>query len=369
MKVLIVATGVFMKGGIERYTRYQYAALQQILGKDKVYLASLLGKNVEGVFEDEIEVEYIQGGITWKDKIAFIFNCIRLLRNKGTRLLIINHRQLAIIGWLSRFLYNTKYITNVYGLEIWSGMNFIEKFALFNSDGIIGDCNFILQYIQKHFDYPQERMYLLYDAVDTQRFKPQPTNNELMKKYNIPNNKFLIGTIGRLARNKGHEIIIKTLKELPENIIYIIVGGGNYLEALKKISKKETVQHRVIFTGRVPEDELVDFYNLMDVVVLLSTFDKNEGEGLPLGLIEAGACGKPIICGYEDGSQDAISNEYKNGFLINPRSESELKDAILQLLNNKELKASMGTNGRKYVVEYFDFVKFTSKLNEIIKNI
>lgn len=369
MKVLIVATGVFMKGGIERYTRYQYAALQQILGKDKVYLASLLGKNTEGVFEDEIQVEYIQGGISWKDKIAFIVNCIHLVRQKGARLLIINHRQLAIIGWLSKFLYNTKYITNVYGLEIWSGMNFIERFALFNSDGIIGDCNFILQYIQKHFDYPQERMHLLYDAVDTQRFKPQVPNKELIKKYNIPTEKFLIGTIGRLARNKGHEIIIKTLKKLPENIVYIVVGGGSYLETFKNLAKKEAVAHRVIFTGRVPEDELVDFYNLMDVVVLLSTFDKNEGEGLPLGLIEASACAKPIICGNEDGSQDAISNDYKNGFLINPRSESELKEAILQLLNNKELKASMGANGRKYVVEYFDFAKFKSNQNEILKNL
>ncbi|MFN4234167.1 MAG: glycosyltransferase family 4 protein [Bacteroidia bacterium] len=367
MKVLIVATGVFLKGGIERYTRYQYAALQKILGSENVYLVSLLGNNTEGVFEEEIEVAYIQGGLTWKDKLMFIVNCIRLVKNKGIRLLIINHRQLSIIGWLSKFLYNTKYFTNVYGLEIWSGMNVIERFALLRSDALIGDCNFIINYLQKHFDYPKERMFLLYDAVDTQRFKPKEKNKELFNKYNIPSDKFLIGTIGRLARNKGHEIIIHTLKELPDNIFYIIVGGGNQMNYLKDLAKKNNVANRVIFTGRVPEDELVDFYNLMDVVVLLSTFDKNEGEGLPLGLIEASACAKPIICGNEDGSQDAISHEFKNGFLINPRSKSELKDAILKLKNDNKLCSDMGLNGRKYVLENFDFIIFTKSLENIIK--
>lgn len=369
MKILIVATGVFMKGGIERYTRYQYAALQEIVGKDKVFLASLLGKNEETVFEDEIVVTYVQGGITWKDKINFIINCIRLVKNKGTRLLIINHRQLAIIGWLSKFLYNTKYITNVYGLEIWSGMNFIEKFALLRSDALIGDCNFILQYIQKNFMYPKERMYLLYDAVDTNRFKPKEKNSTLYTKYNIPADKFLIGTIGRLVRNKGHEITIQTLKDLPDNVVYVIVGGGKQMDILKSLAQKEGVFHKVIFTGRVPENELVDFYNLLDVVVLLSTFDINEGEGLPLGLIEASACGKPIICGNEDGSQDAISHQFENGFLINPKSSSELKEAILKLMNDKTLSNTMGSNGRKFVLENFDFKKFTSIQNDIIKNI
>lgn len=366
MKVLIVATGVFMKGGIERYTRYQYAALQQTLGKENVFLASLLGKNIETVFEEDIEVAYVQGGLSIKDKIAFIFNCIKLVRCKGTRLLIINHRQLAIIGWISKFLYNTKYITNVYGLEIWSGMNIIERFALFSSDAIIGDCNFILQYIQKHFDYPVERMHLLYDAVDTERFVPKEKNKALLSKYNIPENLFLIGTIGRLVRNKGHELVIKTLKELPLNIGYLIVGGGNQAEYLKQLAEKEGVNNRVFFTGRVPENELVDFYNLTDVVVLLSVFDKNEGEGLPLGLIEASACGKPIICGNEDGSQDAVSSAYPNGFLINPRSSSELKQAILKLMNNEPLRNNMGNNGRKFVLENFDFSIFKEKLSELI---
>ncbi len=369
MKVLIVATGVFMKGGIERYTRYQHAALQKIIGQENVFLASLLSKNNENSFEQDISVNYIQGGLSIKDKILFVLNCIRLIRKNGIRLIIVNHRQLSIIGWLSKFLYNTKYITNVYGLEIWSGMNWIEKFTLLRSDALIGDCNFIINYIHKHFDYPKERMHLLYDAVDTHRFKPKEKNSALYTRYNIPADKFLIGTIGRLVRNKGHEIMIQTLKDLPENIIYVIVGGGKQMEVLKELSQKQGVSQRVIFTGRVPEDELVDFYNLMDVVVLLSTFDKNEGEGLPLGLIEASACGKPIICGNEDGSQDAVNNQYKNGFLINPRSSSELKKAILELMNDETLRNTMGSNGRKYVLENFDFIKFTDTQNKIIKTV
>jgi glycosyltransferase involved in cell wall biosynthesis len=131
---------------------------------------------------------------------------------------------------------------------------------------------------------------LLYDPVDLNKFKPLGKNTQLMNKYNIPNNKFIILTVGRLDRFKGHKLVINALNYLPDDIIYLIVGGGKEEKILKDLVKENKVERRVIFTGRVPESELVDFYNICDVFVLISKFDKNEGEGLPLTPIEAAAC-------------------------------------------------------------------------------
>ena len=148
MKVLLIATDLFFKGGVQRYARYQHKALCQIFGKENVYLTSLCGKRDDVFFEEEIETYYVQGGTSILDKIQFVYKNLQIAKQKKIDLIIINHRQLSIIGYLSKKLYNTKYFTNIYGLEIWSGMSRVETFALLKSDKLIGDCNFIIDYIK-----------------------------------------------------------------------------------------------------------------------------------------------------------------------------------------------------------------------------
>ena len=369
MRILIVATGVFLKGGIERYTRYQYKAIGEIYGNENVYLASLLGDDKKNSFETEIKTEYVQGGIGFMDKLLFLVKCLLLIRKYGIDIVICNHRQLSIIGYLGKMLFGIKFLTNIYGLEIWSGMNKIETMALLKSDRLIGDCNFIIDYLQKNYNYPSSRMDLLYDPVDTNRFKPAVKKDDFYSKFGIPKGKFIVATIGRLERNKGHETIINTLPLIDENIIYLIVGGGSRADSLKEIVASAGLQNRVIFTGRVTEDELVDAYNVADVIVLLSTFGNNEGEGLPLGLIEASACGKPIICGNQDGSQDAVSSEMPNGVLINPTDEAELKLVICQYFEDERTRTQHGANGRKFVIQNFDYEKFKTVQQNIISSL
>lgn len=368
MKVLILATDMFFKGGIQRYSRYQYKALKELYGKENVFVFSLLGER-EGCFEEKLDIEYIQGGISLKDKIQFLYSALKFIGEKRIDLVIINHRQLAIIGFLAKKLFGSSYFTNVYGLEIWSGMKSYEEYALLGSDFLIGDCNFILNYIYRYYKYPRDRLKLLYDPVDTERFIPKRRNSQLLRKYGIPEDKFIVLTIGRLDRNKGHEVVIRALSKLEKDIIYVVVGDGRLRRALESLAIELKVVDRMFFTGRVPESELVDFYNIGDVVVLLSTFGKNEGEGLPLGLIEAAACGKPIIAGNQDGSVDAISEEYPNGFLIDPLNVEELVKYLRLYFRNPELKSFHGKNGRVYVEQNFSYENFKKRFSEIIKGI
>jgi glycosyltransferase involved in cell wall biosynthesis len=180
-----------------------------------------------------------------------------------------------------------------------------------------------------NFNYDVNNLRLLYDPVDLDIFKSKDKNYKLMEKYNIPSDKFIISTVGRLSRNKGHKTIIKTLKKLNKEIIYVIIGDGYMKQELQYLVSSLNLKERVFFTGRIPENELIDFYNIADIVSLLSTFDKYEGEGLPLGLIEASACKKPIIAGNQDGSQEAISDILPNGFAIDPLSSTELKNKVM----------------------------------------
>jgi phosphatidylinositol alpha-1,6-mannosyltransferase len=365
MKIFLIATDVFFKGGIQRYTRYQYKALQELFGEENVYLCSLKNKIDNISFEEDIVVKYVEKKKGFVGKLSFILKVLNDIKKIHPDLIIINHINLSPIGLIVKRLFKTPYFLNVYGLEIWSGINKLKLVSLRQSNKIIGDCNFVLNYIHTNFDIDKGKLKLLYDPVDLNKFKPLGKNTQLMNKYNIPNNKFIILTVGRLDRFKGHKLVINALKYLPDDIIYLIIGGGKEEKILKDLVKENKVEGRVIFTGRVPESELVDFYNICDVFVLISKFDKNEGEGLPLTPIEAAACGKPIIVGNEDGSKEACIDGF-NGFHVPSNDLSSLIDKLLFFYNNKEMALKMGINGRKMVEENFSYDIFKNKLKTII---
>jgi len=365
MKIFLIATDVFFKGGVQRYTRYQYKALQELFGSENVYLYSLKNKIDEVSFEEDIRVNYVEKKTGLIGKLNFTLKVLSDIRRLNPDLIIINHINLSPIGLFTKKFFKIPYFLNVYGLEIWSGLNRLKVASLRNADKIIGDCNFILNYINTNFYIDKGKLYLLYDPVDLNKFEPLDKNIQLMNKYNIPDNKFIILTVGRLDRFKGHKLVINALKYLPNKIIYLIVGGGKEEKDLKDFAKENKVVDRVIFTGRVPESELADFYNVCDVFVLISKFDKNEGEGLPLTPIEAAACGKPIIVGNEDGSKEACIDGF-NGFYVSSNDVNNLVNKILLLYNNHEMLNIMGKNGRKMVEDRLSYVIFKNKIIEII---
>lgn len=368
MRILYLGTDVFAKGGIPRYSMYQIKALRELTGTENVHVFSLAGFNATNAFEERIKTDYVQGGSSFFHKLIFTLKALSFIKKKNIELVIVNHIQLSIIAHYAKKLFGTKYFTNVYGIEVWTNIKQRDITGLKNSDVIIGDCNFVLSYVKKHFGIVDAKLALLHDPVDTNKFKPQEKDFKLFEKYAVPKNKFVVMTVGRLERNKGFELMMKTLKAMPEEIIYVIVGDGSMREFLFNLRKNLGLEQRVFFTLRVPEDELVPLYNLGDVLILISSFGHGEGEGLPLGLIEASACGKPIICGNEDGSVDAV-DEGVNGFIISSDDEEALKDRIRSLYNDEELRKRMGKGGIEKVNRDFKFEHFKSAQQKILEKI
>lgn len=366
MKVLFLGSDVFAKGGIPRYAVYQIKALKEIYGEDNVFVFSLAAYDPGNAFEERMKTDYIQGGISFFDKLSFTLKAFTFIKKNKIELVITDHIQLSIITYFVQKLFSVKYITNVYGIEVWTNLKKRDIIGLKNSDLIIGDCNFVLNYVKNHFGIPEAKLKLLHDPVDTLRFKPAAKDKKLFSKYSIPDNKFIVMTVGRLERNKGFELMIKTIQNLPDEIIYVIVGDGVHRERLLKMVNELSLQRRVFFTFRVPEDDLVPLYNLSDVIILISSFGHGEGEGLPLGLIEASACGKPIIAGNQDGSVDAV-DEGKNGFIISPDDDEALKQRIMSIYSDKNLQKNMGEFGIKKVNHEFEFGNFRATLEKILE--
>lgn len=368
MRILYLATDVFDKGGIQRYARYQFKALKETPSiVEKAFIFSLLGQTKDS-FEEDISLDYIAGGLSLFKKISFALKTIFFARREKINLIICNHVSLTPIARFLKSFFGVPYIVNVYGLEMWSGLNKSGVKGLKEAKAVIGDCRFTLKYINKNFGISEEKLFLLYDCVALEKFHPQIVPREIYDKYGIVQNKKIISVVGRLVYDKGQETMIRFLKYLSDDIILLNVGGGKRLEEWKELARSEGVSNRVVFTGRVPEEDLIPLYNASDLIVFLSQFKPHEGCALPLVLIEAAACEKPIIVSNEDGACEAVKDGF-NGFIVPARDKEIIVNKIKYLFSNPSLLKQMGKNSREYVRENFSYEIFRRNQEAILKKV
>jgi phosphatidylinositol alpha-1,6-mannosyltransferase len=142
----------------------------------------------------------------------------------------------------------------------------------------------------------------------------------------------VILTMGRLAsaeRYKGFDQVIELMRSLLRrfpNLKYLIIGEGDDRSRLEAKAEALGVSANVIFAGHISEAEKVAHYNLADVYVMPST-----GEGFGIVLIEAAACGVPVVGSRVDGSREALLNG-RLGRLVDPGNSHELFEAIKAVL-------------------------------------
>src|SRR5262249_1051198 len=147
---------------------------------------------------------------------------------------------------------------------------------------------------------------ILPNCVDVNRFTPGERDRSLVDRYGLRSSKVML-TVGRIAageRYKGFDEVIDVLPKLRQrfpDLKYLIVGDGSERSRLEAQMRIRGLSDCVIFAGRIPESEKVAHYNLADVFVMPSY-----GEGFGIALIEAAACGIPIVGSSADGSRDAL---------------------------------------------------------------
>jgi phosphatidylinositol alpha-1,6-mannosyltransferase len=374
--MLYLSIGVFDKGGVARYSRYQIRALRELLGTREVTALSVRQPEPGG-FEEPFGVDYYAGGLDWQSRIKFgVVAWQRSRRLKAPRVVWASHLYLGLLGWLIRRSLGsqTKLVVNIYGEEIWSGKVSLNKWVLRHADLVIADCHFSADYVRDHYGIPQERLRVLWDCVDVNRFRPMDVDDGAWRELNIPRdpNAQYVLTLGRLdkrARYKGYDRLIdavKVLRQKMPNVVAVIAGDGNDRARLEARVRDESLSGRVIFTGSVPERLLVPLYNTCHLFVLISDRGPGRGEGLPLVALEAAACGKPVIVGNEDGSQEGV-DEGVTGHIVSPRDPQSIVAAIEDILASPGKAVEMGRAGRRRIERQMSFEAFRASLATFMK--
>jgi len=264
-----------------------------------------------------------------------------------------------------------KLITVYHGLEVTKKMT---KQRLVNltktikkSDLNIAVSKFTKEQLVSISKADEERISVINNGVDLEKFKPLLPNKDLIEKYGLQNKRVVL-TLSRVIERKGHDIVIQALSKVVKkynNVIYLIAGAyhTDFYNKLVDLVNKLNLGQKVIFTGKLSPEEIYEIYNLCEFYIMVSKGNSRNGdsEGFGITYLEANACKKAVIGSKTDGIIDAVEDGV-NGLLVAPNNILETEQAIVQLLENKDLANKLGENGLQRIKMNFTWEKITESI-------
>ncbi len=203
----------------------------------------------------------------------------------------------------------------------------------------------------------------VYNGVDTTVFHPDDeARNLIRERFNLDPQTLLLLSLGRLTHEKGYHLIIEALAILRERLPAIklmLVGEGENLAALQGMARRLMVADRVIFPGPVENRETASYYNAADLFL----FPTLTVEGLPFVLLEAMACGKPVIATDRGGNREAVRNG-QNGILISPGSSQKIAAAIEAITANHKMADRLQQGALATIQSEFGLARMIDRMEE-----
>lgn len=199
-------------------------------------------------------------------------------------------------------------------------------------------------------------------GVDIQQIANVSIDKRIKRKeFNIPEDIFLLFSVGELNKNKNHEIIIRAISKIGNaNIHYAIAGKGSLYNYLVQLASNLNVNEQVHFLGF--RQDIGELYKMADVCCFPSI-----REGLGLAAIEGMAAGLPIIASDNRGTREYVKNAV-NGYLCKYNNCSQFIEAINRLYKNVSIISEMGNMGYKDVMTY-DIKRVDAKMLNIYSNL
>lgn len=343
-------------GGISRFNRDFLGALGSL---SSIHQITVLPRVMSGPIEESMPATIDFDASSAKGKRAFVMRSLAQLgKGRSCDLVVCGHINLLPIAYFLAKRSRARLVLVIHGIDAWQRhKNPLTAHLARKIDGLIAVSNYSAERFLGWSKARPARKYILPNCVNVHRFQPGPKNPDLVKRYGLGNSKVLM-TFGRLAGKERRKGFDRTMEALPEilryhgDVKYLIAGDGDDRPRLEAKAKALGVTQNVIFTGRLSEEEKVDHYNLCDIYVMPSS-----GEGFGIVLIEAAACGVPVIGSNGDGSREALLGG-RLGTLVDPLDREALVRAIVGMLDR------LPPRERNPLVETFGTDRFRARVQE-----
>ena len=196
-------------------------------------------------------------------------------------------------------------------------------------------------------------------GIDPELYRPQPGRKRAVSGP-------VVGYVGRIVPEKGIDTLIQAAARIPTRPTLRIIGGGDYRLPLELLAERLGVRDRVRFQPSVPAEQVPDLLNELDVLVLPSLTQPNWKEQFGRVLIEAMACGVPVI-GSDSGE---IPNVIGDAGLVFPEGDAgALALAIRQVLDDATLASTLGRLGRERVLELYTQTRVAQQTYDLYRRV
>ena len=198
---------------------------------------------------------------------------------------------------------------------------------------------------------PNEKIELIYNAVNTNSQNISHNTDLLRRQYSIPQNSIICIAVGRLVAIKGFDILIQTahlLGQQLENVHFLIVGDGQCKPELLDQVNALGVNKSVTFAGYQDHETVLSFVKSSEIFIMPSRY-----EGTPIALLEAASLGIPVIASNVGGIPELVQDQV-HALLVPPDDPQSLAQAVKRIINDKKLAETLSANAVERIKEKFN---------------
>jgi phosphatidylinositol alpha-1,6-mannosyltransferase len=280
---------------------------------------------------------------------------------------------LALLAPLARSAGARRVVASTHGHEVGWSMLPLARSALRRIGTDTDVVTFVSHYTRDRFASafgPDAALEYLPPGVDVDRFAPdEVAHAQLRARYGLGRRPVVV-CVSRLVPRKGQDMLIRALpavRERIEDAALVIVGGGPYLDSLRKLAARFGVTEHVVFTGGVPAAEL-PMHHAMGDVFAMPCRTRGSGldvEGFGIVFLEASASGVPVVAGRSGGAPETVVNG-ETGVVVDGWDVGAIAAAVADLLADPARAAAMGAAGRQWVVDNWQWRTKAARLAELL---
>ena len=325
---------------------------------------------------DGIKVYYftsLNNRLAWNHRLIFIPSILPRLRREINSFDIVHLHSYYTFLNIATYHYakkhNIPYVLQAHGsvLPIFKKQRLKKFFNLFWGYRILKDASKIIALTKieaeqyKEMGVDEDKIEIVPNGIDLSEYENLPKKGEFRKKYSIRDDEKMILYLGRIHKIKGIDLLVKAFADLInelDGVRLVIVGPDDgFLSTLKRQIRDLKIGDKILFTGPLYEMDKLKAYVDADVYVLPSVY-----EIFGITVLEACVCGTPVIVTDRCGIADFIDG--RGGYVVEYEKD-QLRDVIIKVLRDEELRRRFGEEGKRLVREEFGWDKVVGKVEEV----
>jgi phosphatidylinositol alpha-1,6-mannosyltransferase len=279
------------------------------------------------------------------------------------------------IGLLAKRRFGIPYLCYVHGEEMNIGrqsreLGWMMRKVLRSAHLVIANSQNTATVLQSQWLVNDRQLRLMHPGVDIERFVPAARNAEVRRRLGW-NDRSVVLTVGRLQARKGQDHFILAMDQIRRaqpNLLYVIIGDGEQRAYLEQLIRERRLQESVQLRINCDDDDLIHCYQQCDLFALPNREVNGDFEGFGMVLLEAQACGRPVLAGTSGGTAETLLPG-KTGRVVCCEQNEPLARVVIELLSDRQKVETMGQAARQWVVERFDWKVLSRQANELFESL